>query len=370
MSPSPNPRTEVGHLGVAFNTMVDRIEESFAERDALEQRLRRFVADASHELRTPLTSIRGYAELFRRGAADDPDQLALAMRRIEDEASRMGVLVDDLLLLARLDQGRPLERSLSSWWPSWTTPWPMPAPSSPTGRSPSMPGRPVVVSGDDVRLHQVVANLLSNARVHTPRGHAGDRPGDVDGPNAVIEVADQGPGMTADDAAHVFERFYRADPSRNRKQGGAGLGLAIVAAVVSAHGGRVSVTATPGQGARLRGAPPHGTAATGLGSGGCGSAWSAPTASPCPAGCRPKCSASPGSLRRLGHEARVLAPCDGPPPELFVTPLGNSIPTAANGSMAPVAPDLAAALRTIRALRDEEFDVVHLHEPLAPRPDA
>ena len=108
--PVPNPRTEVGHLGVAFNTMVDRIEESFAERDELEQRLRRFVADASHELRTPLTSIRGYAELFRRGAADDPDQLALAMRRIEDEASRMGVLVDDLLLLARLDQGRPLER--------------------------------------------------------------------------------------------------------------------------------------------------------------------------------------------------------------------------------------------------------------------
>ena len=108
--PVPNPRTEVGHLGVAFNTMVDRIEESFAERDALEQRLRRFVADASHELRTPLTSIRGYAELFRRGAAEDPDQLALAMRRIEDESARMGVLVDDLLLLARLDQGRPLER--------------------------------------------------------------------------------------------------------------------------------------------------------------------------------------------------------------------------------------------------------------------
>jgi len=262
--PVPNPRTEVGHLGVAFNTMVDRIEESFAERDELEQRLRRFVADASHELRTPLTSIRGYAELFRRGAADDPDQLALAMRRIEDEASRMGVLVDDLLLLARLDQGRPLEREpveLVALVDDAVADARAVEPDRPIAFE--SPGRPVVVSGDDVRLHQVVANLLSNARVHTPEATPVTVRVDVDGPNAVIEVADRGPGMTPDAAAHVFERFYRADPSRNRKQGGAGLGLAIVSAVVSAHGGRVSATATPGQGARFvvllpMGLPPPG----------------------------------------------------------------------------------------------------------------
>jgi two-component system OmpR family sensor kinase len=263
--PVPNPRTEVGHLGVAFNTMVDRIEESFAERDELEQRLRRFVADASHELRTPLTSIRGYAELFRRGAAEDPDQLALAMRRIEDEASRMGILVDDLLLLARLDQGRPLEREpveLVALVDDAVADARAVEPDRPIVFAP--PGRPVVVSGDDVRLHQVVANLLANARVHTPEGTPVNVRVAVDGPDAVVEVADQGPGMTPEAASHVFERFYRADSSRNRKHGGgAGLGLAIVAAVVSAHGGRVSATATPGQGASFvvrlpMGLPPPG----------------------------------------------------------------------------------------------------------------
>jgi two-component system OmpR family sensor kinase len=262
--PVPNPRTEVGHLGVAFNTMVDRIEESFAERDELEQRLRRFVADASHELRTPLTSIRGYAELFRRGAADDPDQLALAMRRIEDEASRMGVLVDDLLLLARLDQGRPLERE-----PVDLVALVEDAVADARAVEPDRPitfvrpARPVVVSGDDMRLHQVVANLLANARVHTPEGTSVSVRVGVDGADAVVEVADRGPGMTPDAAVHVFERFYRADSSRNRKQGGAGLGLAIVAAVVGAHGGRVTATAVPGQGATFAvhlpmGLPPPG----------------------------------------------------------------------------------------------------------------
>ncbi len=263
--PVPSPRTEVGHLGVAFNTMVDRIEESFAERDELEQRLRRFVADASHELRTPLTSIRGYSELFRRGAADDPDQLALAMRRIEDEASRMSVLVDDLLLLARLDQGRPLEREpveLVALVDDAVADARAVEPNRPI--SFVDPGRPVVVSGDDMRLHQVVANLLANARVHTPEGTAVAVRVDVDGGDAVVEVADEGPGMTPEAAAHVFERFYRADSSRNRKHGGgAGLGLAIVAAVVSAHGGRVSAIATPGSGARFvvhlpMGLPPPG----------------------------------------------------------------------------------------------------------------
>jgi two-component system, OmpR family, sensor kinase len=250
--PVPNPRTEVGHLGVAFNTMVDRIEASFAERDELEQRLRRFVADASHELRTPLTSIRGYAELFRRGAADDPDQLALAMRRIEDEASRMGVLVDDLLLLARLDQGRPLEREpveLVALVDDAVADARAVEPDRPITFSGPGPGERVVVSGDDMRLHQVVANLLSNARVHTPEGTPVAVRVAVDGPDAVVEVTDEGPGMSAEAAAHVFERFYRVDSSRSRRQGGAGLGLAIVAAVVSAHGGRVSTTSTPGRGA-------------------------------------------------------------------------------------------------------------------------
>ena len=262
--PVPNPRTEVGHLGVAFNTMVDRIEESFAERDESEQRLRRFVADASHELRTPLTSIRGYAELFRRGAAADPDQVALAMRRIEDESSRMGVLVDDLLLLARLDQGRPLEREpveLVALVDDAVADARAVEPDRPIKFQP--PGRPVVVPGDDVRLHQVVANLLSNARIHTPEGTAVAVKVDVDATDAVVEVADQGPGMTPEAAAHVFERFYRADSSRNRKNGGAGLGLAIVAAVVSAHGGRVTARSAPGQGARFvvhlpMGLPPPG----------------------------------------------------------------------------------------------------------------
>ncbi len=250
--PVPNPRTEVGHLGVAFNTMVDRIEVSFAERDELEQRLRRFVADASHELRTPLTSIRGYAELFRRGAADDPDQLALAMRRIEDEASRMGVLVDDLLLLARLDQGRPLQRDpveLVALVDDAVADARAVEPDRPITFSGPGPGERVVVSGDDVRLHQVVANLLSNARVHTAERTPVAVRVSVDGRDAVVEVADQGPGMTEEAAAHVFERFYRVDSSRSRRQGGAGLGLAIVAAVVTAHGGRVSTTATPGRGA-------------------------------------------------------------------------------------------------------------------------
>jgi two-component system OmpR family sensor kinase len=241
--PVPSPKTEVGHLGVAFNTMVDRIEASFAERDESEQRLRRFVADASHELRTPLTSIRGYAELFRRGAAGEPEQLALAMRRIEDEASRMGVL-------ARLDQGRPLEQEpveLGALAADAVADARAVEPDRPITFT--KPGAPVVVTGDDVRLHQVVANLLANARVHTPEGTPVDVRIGVDGHDAVLEVADHGPGLTPEAAAHVFERFYRVDSARTRRSGGAGLGLAIVAAVVNAHGGRVSTDSAPGAGA-------------------------------------------------------------------------------------------------------------------------
>ena len=248
--PVGNPNTEVGHLGVAFNTMVDRIQESFAERDESEDRLRRFVADASHELRTPLTSIRGYAELFRQGAVEEPQQLSLAMRRIEDEAARMGVLVDDLLLLARLDHGRTLESNpvdLSRLVDDAVADARAVEPDRPI--TVERPDRPLVVPGDDVRLHQVVANLLANARVHTPPGTPVTVSLALENGDAVVAVADQGPGMSADAVNHAFERFYRAEGSRSRKHGGAGLGLAIVAAVVGAHGGSVDVTSELGRGA-------------------------------------------------------------------------------------------------------------------------
>ena len=250
-------RTEVGRLGQTLNGMLTQIETAFAERTASEERLRRFVADASHELRTPLTSIRGFAELFRAGAAEDPETLARVMRRIEDEAKRMGLLVEDLLLLARLDQQRPLER----------TPVDLVALASDAVHDAGAvdPGRPLtlaipehlVVLGDEMRLRQVVGNLVTNALRHTPEGTpvtvrlaAGDG-------EAVLEVSDAGPGLAPDVAERVFERFYRVDPSRTRAQGvtkggGSGLGLSIVAAVVAAHGGRVDLETTPGEGATFR----------------------------------------------------------------------------------------------------------------------
>jgi len=246
------PTTEVGRLGGTLNTMLGTIEHAFAERTESERRLRQFVADASHELQTPLTSVRGYAELFRRGAAERPEDLANAMRRIEAEAERMGVLVDDLLLLARLDQGRPVEL----------------APVDLTAVTRELVGDarvvdpdraielrdegPVVIEGDELRLRQIVSNLLSNARTHTPAGTpvtvAVARRGD----EAVIEVSDRGPGMPADHAAKVFERFFRADASRTRASGGSGLGLSIVAAIAAAHGGHVTVETAPGDGATFR----------------------------------------------------------------------------------------------------------------------
>jgi len=210
------PHTEVGRLGLALNRMLGQIEAAFAERRASEARLRRFVADASHELRTPLTSIRGYAELFRRGADARPADLATTMRRIEDEAGRMGVLVDELLLLARLDQGRPLERTqvdLSSVAAAAVEEARVIEPDRPITLV--APGA-VVVVGDEHRLRQVAANLLANVRMHTPSGTP-VRVGvtEVDG-WAVLEVADRGPGLTTEQASRVFERFYRTDPSRSR----------------------------------------------------------------------------------------------------------------------------------------------------------
>jgi two-component system OmpR family sensor kinase len=248
-----NPRTEVGSLGRSLNAMLTQIEEAFDERRRSEDRLRRFVADASHELRTPLTSVRGFAELFRRGAAERPDDLAIAMRRIEAEAERMGVLVEDLLLLAKLDQGRPLEQEpvdvgglledLVSDHRMLYSEWPIELHSE--------PGSEVI--GDDLRLRQAFANLLSNARSHTPPGTpirvslARDGDGGL-----AIEVADDGPGIAPADLERVFERFFRADPSRARRNGGTGLGLSIVDAIARAHGGRAEVESSEGGGAVFR----------------------------------------------------------------------------------------------------------------------
>jgi two-component system OmpR family sensor kinase len=236
-----DPRTEVGRLGGALNNMLGQIEAAFRERVRAEDRLRRFVADASHELRTPVATVRGYAELFRRGAAGRPADLGKAMARIESEATRMSVLVDELLLLARLDQGRPLERA-----PVDLTELAFDAAADARAVD---PGRavtvradgPVVVPGDADRLRQVLANLLANVRQHTPAGTPATVRVADDGERAVVEVADSGPGLTEEQRARAFERFYRAETARAGRGGGSGLGLAIVASVVAAHGGEVSL---------------------------------------------------------------------------------------------------------------------------------
>ena len=241
--------TEIVELGSSLNTMLGRIETAFDAKDASEARLRRFVADASHELRTPLTSIRGYAELFRRGAADDPATLRRSMERIEGEAIRMGGLVDDLLLLARLDEGRPLERS-----PVDLTALAADAVHDAAAADPGRPvaldaPQPVEVDGDRGRLTQVLVNLLANARTHTPPGTPVDVAVRTENGLAEVAVVDHGPGIPDDHKRLVFDRFHRTDPSRTRDRGGAGLGLAIVDAVVRAHGGSVDVGDTPGGGA-------------------------------------------------------------------------------------------------------------------------
>jgi two-component system OmpR family sensor kinase len=246
------PRTEVGRLGGALNAMLARIERAFDERLAAEERLRQFVADASHELRTPVTSIRGYAELFRRGAGDRPADLANVMRRIEEEGERMGALVEELLLLARLDQGLSLERR-----PVEMSAVVAAAADAARAADPERPidvysQGPLVVLGAEARLRQVVDNLLTNARVHTPAG----TPIQVRLASAdeefVLEVADAGPGVPAEEADKIFERFYRTDHSRTRSQGGVGLGLAIVRSLVETHGGAVSYRGRPGGGSVFR----------------------------------------------------------------------------------------------------------------------
>jgi two-component system, OmpR family, sensor kinase len=246
------PTTEVGRLGLALNAMLAQIEAAFAERRASEARLRRFVADASHELRTPLTSIRGYAELFRRGADARPEDLATTMHRIEEEAERMGGLVDELLLLARLDQGRPLRREpvdLAGVAAAAVKQARVIDPERPLALVASAP---VIVLGDQDRLHQVAANLLANVRMHTAPGTDARVEVAANDGRAVLEVADRGPGLIPEQAARAFERFYRTDPSRTRGKGGAGLGLSIVAAIAEAHGGRATIASAPGQGTRFR----------------------------------------------------------------------------------------------------------------------
>jgi two-component system OmpR family sensor kinase len=232
--------------------MLARLERAFADQEAAEDRLRRFVADASHELRTPVATIRGYAELHRRGALDEPDARDQAMRRTEAEARRMGDLVDDLLLLARLDEGRALARD-----PVDLGVLGVDAAADARAQAPGRPVRAeteegVVVDGDEARLRQVVANLVRNALVHTPE-HAGVTVvARREGGRGVVEVRDEGPGISADKAARAFERFYRADPGRARDTGGSGLGLAIVRAVAAAHGGAASLASVPGEGTTVR----------------------------------------------------------------------------------------------------------------------
>lgn len=271
--PDEAPGTEVGKLAGALNTMLGRIETEIAQRETSEraakeseERMRQFVADASHELRTPLTSIRGFAELHRQGnlGTAETDRL---LNRIESESTRMSGLVEDLLLLARLDQKRPMERrsvdvvpivadaahDAHLLAPDRAVRLVLPdADDEPD----TADGVGATVIGDEAQLRQVVANLVSNALTHTPPGTPlelrvtrVDREGR---PWVALEVADQGPGLPPDHAARVFERFYRADKGRSRATGGTGLGLSIVEAIVTAHGGRAEVDSTPGTGATFR----------------------------------------------------------------------------------------------------------------------
>jgi len=250
--------TEVGRLGTSLNTMLGQIEDAFHAQErsemnarASEERMRRFVADAGHELRTPLTSVRGFAELYRIGAVADEAELDRVMKRIEDEAQRMGLLVEDLLLLARLDQQRPLERQpveLLALATEAVSDLHALHPERPVRLITAPEGDPPVVMGDESRLRQVLGNLLANAVTHTPKGTGVRVTILTEGSFAVLGVSDDGPGMRPADTARVFERFFRADPSRVRSSGGSGLGLSIVAALVAAHGGRVDVQSAEGRG--------------------------------------------------------------------------------------------------------------------------
>ena len=257
--PERDPRTEVGRLSLALNGMLAQIQQAVASSESSaetargsEDRMRRFITDASHELRTPLTTIRGFAELYRQGAARD---VAMLLSRIESEASRMGLLVDDLLLLARLDVQRPLEHNRLDLL-ALASDAVHDAQAIDPKRTINMevldgPGTPEVV-GDEPRIRQVLSNLVVNALQHTPTSADVIVRVGTDGDDAVVEVADKGPGMSQEDASRVFERFYRTDSSRARASGGTGLGLSIVDSLVQAHGGLVTVTTAPGEGCCFR----------------------------------------------------------------------------------------------------------------------
>jgi two-component system OmpR family sensor kinase len=267
------PRTtEMGSLAASLNAMLTQIERAFAAQEASEVRMRQFVSDASHELRTPVATIRGYGELYRMGALDTTDKVDDTMLRIEDAARRMGALVNDLLVLARLDEGRPVAREdvdlaalardsvqdLHALDPTREVAV-VPlvadaAPDDPAGKVPET----LVVEGDGDRLRQVVTNLIGNVARHTPAGTPAEIALGVrqaDGV-AVLEVRDHGSGLTEEQGKRIFERFYRADSSRTRESGGSGLGMAIVAAIVGTHGGHVEVSDTPGGGLTVQVALP------------------------------------------------------------------------------------------------------------------
>jgi two-component system OmpR family sensor kinase len=242
-------RSEVGQVGEALNTLLGQVEQALAERHRSEQHVRRFVADASHELRTPLAVIKGYAELSGRTQADDPDQLLKNLDKVHVEASRMSALVDDLLLLARLDAGRPLDRDdvdLTRLVLESVVDAQVVAPDHEWILD--LPDEPVIAVGDDQRLHQVVSNLLSNARRHTPAGTrvSATVARSCDGESATLTVEDDGPGLPEKLRGQVFERFARGDTARTRAAGGTGLGLSLVKAIVDAHGGSIAVDSRPG----------------------------------------------------------------------------------------------------------------------------
>ena len=252
--PEHPPSTEVGRLAASLNAMLSQIEQAFAVRQASEERMRRFVSDASHELRTPLAAVRGYAELYRQGAVSGPDDVAQAMRRIETEAARMGALVEDLLTLARMDEQRPEQRDAVDLT-VLAADAVQDARALDHDRDVTLAGLggpvgPVVVEGDESRLRQVVTNLVANALRHTPAGTPVELLVGVDGDSGLLQVRDHGPGIAAEHARQVFERFFRSDASRGRgRGGGSGLGLAIVAAIVAGHRGQVGVSQTPQGGA-------------------------------------------------------------------------------------------------------------------------
>jgi two-component system, OmpR family, sensor kinase len=246
---STDPRTEVGRLGIALNAMLDRLESAFTARKASEDRLRQFLADASHELRTPLASIRGYAELFRMGAARDPADVAKAMRRIEEEAARMGVLVEDLLMLARLDEVADAPHTELDLGRLVADAADDARATAPDREIASAVDGETTVLGDAHQLRQVLANLMRNALVHTPAGTPIELSAARSDGEVRIEVRDHGPGLPTGNPAELFERFWRSEGGRKQGRGGAGLGLAIVAGIVDAHHGRVEARNAPDGGA-------------------------------------------------------------------------------------------------------------------------